>query len=530
MFKAKSPAEVLTVIGIQPDFRANKSIRFIHRTMDDKEIFFVANSDWKSVNTVCKFRVSGMKPEAWNPETGRMVPISVFEESDGCTLIPLELGPSGSTFIVFKKGKVKASEQIVSIKHDGKELMNMNVADSTVKNSDVTNTFTMVAWVKPNIEIVLPKETNEGLSGMNNEGNNVVYPAPGHEVWTAKDAGAGFGAGRNGVCVYEHSDSYYPAILVHSAPIKSWTHVAVVYQDGTPSLWLNGKFVRKGLKSMKIVHGSIGVNHGRSLKQFIGQVKDLHQFPKILSKSEIVKLSQSKPDTLVSLLDQEFDFVNREISQKGTYTFRMADGKSSQITASDLPKPIEIKGPWELKFTPGWGAPKKVVLNNLISWSDHQDQGVRYFSGEATYRKVFDFSPVKIADSRLIPTVYLDLGQVAVMAHVKLNGKDLGILWKPPYKIDITDCVKAGKNVLEISVVNLMINRMIGDEFLPEDSERNENGTLKKWPQWLQDGKPSPTGRFTFTSWRLWKKDSPLQESGLLGPVVIRTNARIDLK
>jgi hypothetical protein len=62
---------------------------------------------------------------------------------------------------------------------------------------------------------------------------------------------------------------------------------------------------------------------------------------------------------------------------------------------------------------------------------------------------------------------------------------------------------------------------MIGDEYLPEDSERNTNGTLKVWPPWLQEGKPSPTGRFTFTTWRLWSKDSPLQQSGLVGPVRI---------
>ena len=60
---------------------------------------------------------------------------------------------------------------------------------------------------------------------------------------------------------------------------------------------------------------------------------------------------------------------------------------------------------------------------------------------------------------------------------------------------------------------------MIGDERLPEDSERNPNGTLKSWPEWLAEGKPSPTGRQTFTSWRLWKEDDPLQPSGLLGPV-----------
>lgn len=392
VFNTKSPLEVLTAMGIQPDFSANQPMRYIHRTMDDKEIFFVANSDWKSVNTVCKFRVSGMKPEAWNPETGQMVPISAFEESDGCTLIPMELEPSGSTFIVFKKGKIKASEQIVSAKHDGKELVNKdtNVVDSTVNNSDVSNTFTMVAWVNPKTEVILPKEINEGTSSLHSEGNNVVYPAPGHEVWTDKDAGAGFGVGRNGVCVYEHGANDYSATLVQSTPIKGWTHIAVVYQDGTPSLWLNGQFAHKGLKSMKIVHGGVGVKHDRSLKPFIGYVSGLRQFAKALSANEIMKLAQSAPDTNTNnIQDQPFDFVSSEISQKGSYAFQMADGKSHQINATDLPIPVEIKGPWDLTFAPGWGAPEKVVLNNLISWSDHPDQGVRYFSGEGTYHKVF---------------------------------------------------------------------------------------------------------------------------------------------
>jgi hypothetical protein len=74
---------------------------------------------------------------------------------------------------------------------------------------------------------------------------------------------------------------------------------------------------------------------------------------------------------------------------------------------------------------------------------------------------------------------------------------------------------------LEIKVVNLWPNRMIGDEQLPDDSERNPDGTLKTWPTWLESGQKSPTGRYTFTTWRLWKKDSPLQQSGLIGPVKI---------
>jgi hypothetical protein len=105
------------------------------------------------------------------------------------------------------------------------------------------------------------------------------------------------------------------------------------------------------------------------------------------------------------------------------------------------------------------------------------------------------------------------------MAEVRLNGRDLGILWKPPYRVDASAAVQPGGNTLELRVVNLWINRQIGDEQLAEDSDRNPNGTLKSWPQWLDQRHPGPTGRYTFTSWRLWKKNDPLVESGLLGPV-----------
>jgi hypothetical protein len=85
----------------------------------------------------------------------------------------------------------------------------------------------------------------------------------------------------------------------------------------------------------------------------------------------------------------------------------------------------------------------------------------------------------------------------------------------------VTETLRPGQNALEIRVTNLWPNRMVGDEALPEDSLRNEDGTLKQWPAWLNEGKPSPTGRFTFTSWRLWKKTDPLVPSGLLGPVAL---------
>ncbi len=522
-----TPSEALAELEIQPDFVSSRPIRYIHRTVKDKEIYFVANPDPVFTEALCSFRINDKYPEIWDPMTGITQAITVFEESDGITRIPLSFEPSGSVFIVFVNRGIGKSKQIISVKKDDQELTEIV---STEKHTDIreaSSSFTMLGWIKPDISITLPRESNEGLAALSTERNDVVYPAPGHEVWTDKDAGVGFGAGRNGICVYEHSASYFPAILVYKAAISDWTHVALVYRDGKPSLYLNGKFVKEGLKSNMIVHGGMGVLHDRQLSPFQGLLTGLRQLPLALSPREIEAEAKVKPEFPQAVTGPVFDFAFREIYLKGIYEIGSADGKTNAIDATDLPDPTVINGPWEVSFTPGLGAPEKIIMDSLISWSDHEDRGVMYYSGDAIYRKTFDFSPIKLADQHLEPVIWLDLGKVCIMAEVKLNGKDLGILWKPPYRIDISDEVKAGENQLEIKLVNLLINRMIGDEQLPEDSKRNANGTLKEWPQWLLDGQPSPTGRFTFTTWRLWDKDSPLRESGLLGPVKILTVWRL---
>jgi hypothetical protein len=225
-----------------------------------------------------------------------------------------------------------------------------------------------------------------------------------------------------------------------------------------------------------------------------------------------------------------------EAANPGTYELKTASGRALRGLVPALPDPWLVEGPWELEFPKGLGAPERVSLDRLISWTEHADAGVKYFSGTATYRRKLEVPARMLGKDRAL---YLDLGRVSVIAEVKLNDRDLGILWKPPFRVDITDILDAGENNLEVRVVNLWPNRLIGDEQLPNDCEwlplsnfSSEYGAgwgdaLKSWPQWLLENKSSPTGRVAFSTWKHWMKDDPLLESGLLGPVRIIATARV---
>jgi hypothetical protein len=223
-----------------------------------------------------------------------------------------------------------------------------------------------------------------------------------------------------------------------------------------------------------------------------------------------------------------------EVGQPGSYELKTAAGRTLKVEVPRLPNPVEIGGPWELEFPKGLGAPARVTLEQLISWTEHANPGVKYFSGTATYHRQFEVPAPMLGKNR---GLYLDLGRVSIIAQAKLNGRDLGILWKPPFSVEVTDILRAGANDLEVRVVNLWPNRLIGDEQLPNDCEWEPPSTsrnpvpsdwgevLGRWPHWLLENKPSPTGRVAFTTWKYWTKNDPLLESGLLGPVRIIARA-----
>jgi hypothetical protein len=200
----------------------------------------------------------------------------------------------------------------------------------------------------------------------------------------------------------------------------------------------------------------------------------------------------------------------------GTYTLQTSSGGEKIVTVNSLSKPLVVEQPWTVTFTPGWGAPERIELPQLLDWTKHSDAGVRYYSGTATYRTVLKLPADAASKANRIE---LDLGKVCVMAEVIVNGKNLGVLWCDPFRVDITPVAKAGDNTLEIRVTNLWPNRMIGDEHFPADVEW-AGKALKDWPAWLKAGQPRPaTNRFTFATWKHWNKGDALLPSGLLGPV-----------
>jgi hypothetical protein len=196
--------------------------------------------------------------------------------------------------------------------------------------------------------------------------------------------------------------------------------------------------------------------------------------------------------------------------ETGNYTLTDPSGKEYSVRIVEGPDRMEVTGDWQIDFPAGWGAPDQIVMPELISWTDSEQDGVKYFSGIATYHKKMNIPRVYMNDELIL---YVDLGKVREVVEIYLNGESLGILWKPPYRIDITQAVKPGENTLTLEVANTWSNRLTGDDMLPE-SERYTKTNITG-PDYL-----------TRTRW----KDAPLLESGVLGPVSIQFARKIVIK
>ena len=159
-----------------------------------------------------------------------------------------------------------------------------------------------------------------------------------------------------------------------------------------------------------------------------------------------------------------------------------------------------MEGPWKVSFQPGRGAPAQIEMDQLTSWSENIDPGVKYFSGTGSYIRALQVSDDWIAKNT---QVWIDLGEVKNIAEVIVNGKSMGTVWKAPFRVNITGAIKTGENIMEIKVTNLWVNRLIGDQ------------------------QPGIDKKITYTTQPFYPANSDLLPSGLMGPVKIIRKSKI---
>lgn len=343
----KTFEEILAQDGLKPDFQAvlpgqdlaeeqakladdfatsKKEVRYIHRKIDDGDLYFIASQSEQPEEATLQFRVSGKIPELWDPVTGERTTLSHYNDDGTVTKINLNLDPYGSRFVLFRTpAGDKAPEAIAKLTKDGQP----------------------------------------------------------------------------------------------------------VFLDG------NG-----------------------------------HKFT---------------------------------VRENGSYAAEFKDGRRAQVEVTGLPAAETVPADWTVTFQKDRGAPDgQIPFDELVSWTARPEEGIKYFSGTATYEKGINISQERLKDGE---RVYLDLGDVKHVAEVSVNDQPLGVFWKPPFIVDITDAAKPGANKVTVKVTNVWKNRLIKDATLPEES------------------------RVTWSFYPFYKNepDAALMESGLLGPVRLTSSRTITL-
>ncbi|QQV77344.1 alpha-L-arabinofuranosidase [Sphingomonas aliaeris] len=533
-------AGVLGDLGAGPDADCQTAtpdgqVVWHHRTLPDGDMYFVANRQRRAESVTCSFRVAGKAPELWNPESGTVSSPALYDTPAGRTRVSFALDASGSTFVMLRKPAGPAATWVA---RNGVKFADVQAVAAPAPAAP-SDSFTLSVWAKPDVDLrLMPSEKVDGR--INETGKFYLVPArSGLDTHGADTAVAGLAVGRNGAYVIERtSPDVAPAVLVSHTPIAGWTHFALVYDRGTPRLYINGKLDRTGLKSGRSVFaGGSDAPPATGVTYFFeGDNGPLTTLPRILSTAEIAALAAKGPPApeiavQPAVVTGNGDAMKALAFESGRYSL-----STGATFAATVPAPLTIAGGWSVAFEPGRGAPASATLPALASLSHNADPGIRYFAGTATYTRKIVVPASAFAPGR---RTFVDLGRVEVIAKVSINGRDLGTVWKAPFRIDITDAIRPGANHIEVAVTSLWPNRLIGDAQQPDpyprvdsewpvgerfapDGKRREIMARKlvELPEWYRSGKPKPKdGRVGFSTWTFFQKDEALLDSGLLGPV-----------
>ena len=210
--------------------------------------------------------------------------------------------------------------------------------------------------------------------------------------------------------------------------------------------------------------------------------------------------------------------------EAGTYELRQPDGKVAKVTHKESVSSIDMSKGWTVVFPMASVGTTSMAYDALASWSENGDDRIKYFSGSAVYTRTFEIDGGDLPEDTVAE---IDLGQVAVIAELTVNGRDMGVLWKPPFRCDVTSALRPGENEVVVKVTNLWRNRLVGDALLRlAQGEKPIPRGIRNYPeipQWVRDGGSNPlTEVTTFTTSPFYQGGEALAESGLLGPVKIQ--------
>lgn len=525
-------------LGIVPDFAKtggdlDARLEWIHRRTDSSDIYFIMNREDRFAHVECAFRVRGKRPEFWHPDTGVIEDAPLFYEQDGVTRVTIPFDPNGSVFVVFQPDAIPGNRFRSVVKEDRPALAARAlepIAFELVKAEfgcfelpedayDITafvarrvakgqRKFSANPWqfgVGPTRDDARRELRIEFLDGdepktlVVPEGKDLTLPEPSGDG-ALKIVRARYGA--------PHPVNPAPRTADVTTPLRADIKDGYLAVDGNWDRRFSATIAPDArMRDLKISYLLAGNP----------------RFALMVPNHHTVLPARWFGQYPAASLKSRADGLEVIAWESGTYKLTSASGQVVEVQIPAPPATQGIAGPWNMTFPPGLGAPASIKLDRLSSWSECPQPGVKYFSGTATYTTRFELPKESLRDDTAL---LLDLGDVKNIAKVRLNGVDLGLLWKPPFRVEITAAAKPQVNELEIEVTNDWVNRLIGDEQYPD--EMAWAGRIPdEWPDWVLSGKPRPqTRRVTWTTFKWYFKDSLLRESGLLGPVSIRSGVK----
>ncbi|MCF7561526.1 hypothetical protein L3X39_12835 [Sabulilitoribacter multivorans] len=510
--------------GMTADFKIESEdasdISFIHRKTDEADIYFIANARKESREIKVRFRVSGKQPEIWQAETGTIKMPAVWgNHADGTTSLSLQLGMEEAVFIVFKKAS-KEQAQLVSAQMSVENPKPESLSNLKIIKAEY-GTFLQEGLVDITDKVAAEVKDNQ-LHMQASRHFCDCDPAMGY----VKEFRMEYQIGEDIKTLSVQEKEF---VNIHAGDKKLKVLKAVFGKfkpetRGVPKHYIVHDVTEKIKQKIASGEYHIPVNNqlidghipeGENTEIKITFKTDGEERTLFVPEGRLLNLSKDITKPEVVLNDGEAQWIT---PYPGEITYKNASGKTITSAVKSIPEPILLLGGWEVVFPSETEVLSKVKLDELISWTKVENEDIKHFSGTTSYHKTFQLSKKRLNSENKLE---LDLGSVAVIAEVIINGKHVGTLWKAPFRLDITNDVKSGKNTLEIKVTNLWTNRLIGDEKLELDFERRGN-KIKRLPDWLLNNTERPSKRTTFPSWKHWSENDELKTSGLLGPVKIQ--------